>query len=431
MTEDGPSTIQRRAILVLGMHRSGTSAATRLLSLHGATLPRRMLGPQPDNETGFWEPVVINAIHDEVLASAGLSWHDISEFPRSWFTSEVAPSFHARLLTALREDYGDAQLFVVKDPRLCRLVPLWRSVLDEYGAEPLFVLPVRNPLEVAASLGKREGHLESKSLLLWLRHFLTAERDTRGLKRSFVAYDRLLQDWHGVADKLARDLDLQWTCKSTTADDEVDKFLSPTLRHHYFDPGELYVRRDIVAWLKITFDWASRAANDEPTAPEELDEVHAALEAADTAFLPLLKAGEERSSILSRDVARLEADCSARQGTIQLLNAEIAARADQIVGLEGQAERREAEIGRLQSELAAQRDEIGHLHAEITVRDGDLIRRRHRIDRLESEVAARSADIAAIRSSLSWRLTRPVRAVSSRIKRLRAVISGVLLRNPT
>ena len=111
-----------------------------------------MPAPAWDNKTGFWEPSNIVAIHERVLESAGSSWHDISAFPRSWFASDVAGSFKRRLVTAVSAEFGESPLFVVKDPRMCRLVPLWQSVLDEIGAMPLFVIPVRNPLEVAASL---------------------------------------------------------------------------------------------------------------------------------------------------------------------------------------------------------------------------------------------------------------------------------------
>lgn len=216
---------QRHAIVVAGMHRSGTSALTRTLSLRGATLPRRLLRPAPDNEAGFWEPREIVAIHDELLASAGSSWDDFSEFPQHWFASASAGSFKTRLVATLWEEFGPAPLFIVKDPRICRIVPLWLSVLDELGAAPLFVIPIRNPFEVAASLKQRNGFPETTSLLLWLRHFLAAERDTRGFRRSFVAYEHLLSDWGKVVDGIARDLHIHWPRRSVAFDLEIDSFL--------------------------------------------------------------------------------------------------------------------------------------------------------------------------------------------------------------
>ena len=99
------------------MHRSGTSALTRTLGLRGAALPEAASSRRgPDNATGVWEPREIVAIHDELLAAAGSSWDDVGEFPPAWFASDSARLFKQRLVAALRCDFGQAPLFVVKDP---------------------------------------------------------------------------------------------------------------------------------------------------------------------------------------------------------------------------------------------------------------------------------------------------------------------------
>jgi hypothetical protein len=280
----------RRAILVVGMHRSGTSALTRTLSLRGATLPRRILPPAPDNEVGVWEPRQIVAIHEALLASAGSSWDDVSEFPPSWFASNSAILFKDQLVAALREDFGGASLFVVKDPRICRLVPLWLAVLEEFGAAPLFVIPIRHPLEVAASLQRRNGFSKAKSLLLWLRHFLAVEHDTRGLRRSFVAYDQLLTDWCGVVDRIGRDLRILWPRRSVAFDLEIDCFLSNKHRHHCFGDQPATCQVPVAQGLKTAFDWAMRTVNTQPSAPAELDVVYEAGAAANTGVWPLIAA---------------------------------------------------------------------------------------------------------------------------------------------
>jgi hypothetical protein len=73
-----PGTVagQRTCIVVLGMHRSGTSALTRVLSILGAALPRHVMSPGPSNETGHWEPQKLVDFHDEVLAELDSAWHD-------------------------------------------------------------------------------------------------------------------------------------------------------------------------------------------------------------------------------------------------------------------------------------------------------------------------------------------------------------------
>ena len=68
--------VKKSAILVAGMHRSGTSAVCRVLSILGCTLPKTLSGSAPDNERGFWESLAVKDLNDRILASAGSAWDD-------------------------------------------------------------------------------------------------------------------------------------------------------------------------------------------------------------------------------------------------------------------------------------------------------------------------------------------------------------------
>jgi glycosyltransferase involved in cell wall biosynthesis len=408
----------RRAILVLGMHRSGTSALTRVLSLRGAALPKRIMRPTPDNQAGFWEPSEIAAIHDEILASAGSSWHDVSEFPHSWFASDIAASFKQRLVAALREDFSDAPLFIVKDPRICRLVPLWLSIFEQMRVAPLFVISIRNPLEVTASLRERDAFSEAKSLLLWLRHFLAAERSTRGLRRSFVDYERLVRDWRGVVDRIGCNLDVIWPRQSHAADIEIENFVSTRLRHHVFGSEEVHVRRNLAPWLKTVFDWATRAASGRPTTPDELDSVHAALEAADLAFMPLVAANEASLAAQAAELEHLRAEVASLNERGEVLQARTA-------DLTAKITAQDATIAALYETLAERNRELGVLRGTVSARDANIAvldqalgERDRNLGGLRDTLSARDANIAvlqsailALRASTSWRITAPLRFV--------------------
>ena len=294
----------RRAVVILGMHRSGTSALTRVLSLCGATAPQRTLPPARDNPEGVWEPASIVAIHEHILQTAGLSWHNVCAFPHSWFHSEVAKHFKLRLVAAVDEEFGESTFFIIKDPRMCRLVPLWLTVLEELNVTPVFVVVIRNPLEVAASLKQRNGLLESQSFLLWLRHFLAAERDTRGLPRAFTSYESLLRDWHSVVDKIGRDLAIEWPRLSNVTENEVDNFLALPLRHHNFSIEDMCGHSEATEWIKLAYAWGTKAVHGDTPPTDELDAILASLEMAEKSFMPLIasqKAGLER---LWREVTR-------------------------------------------------------------------------------------------------------------------------------
>jgi GT2 family glycosyltransferase len=306
----------RRAILVLGMHRSGTSAFTRLIGLRGAALPQRIIGAASDNETGFWEPAEIVNIHDEILKSVGSSWDDLAEFPDSWFTTSAAHVSKTRLIGALEREFGDEPLLVMKDPRFCHLVPLWLSILSSTNTVPLFVIPIRNPLEVAASLKRRNLLQEERSLLLWLKHFLATERHTRGHRRVFVTYDSLLRDWRDVIDVIGRDLDISWPPQSQEAAAESDQFLSDELRHHRIPIDEFYGRQNVADCVKAAFAWALRAAEHLPVDPAELDVLGGHLAEAQSLFMPIVADQDVFISILKQDIGKAEAErLAARQSS--------------------------------------------------------------------------------------------------------------------
>jgi GT2 family glycosyltransferase len=303
-----PQAHRAHALLVAGMHRTGTSAVTRVLSLLGIDLPRHLAPGIPNNnDLGFWESAPITEAHNRFLASIGSAWDDVSPIASSVFASAKADTFIEELGELLRAEYGDSSLFVVKDPRLCRLVPMWLVALERFGARPSFVITTRNPLEVAGSLKARDGFSATKSCLLWLRHLLDAERDSRGFPRVFVSYEHLLRDWVTTTERIGRELHLFWPHSSHETHRQIEEYLSSALRHHSFDYSELRARSDVTEWVKQTFEAISRATADADDLDSELlDEIRAQLDRADQAYGPLL--AQARAKISELDAAREEAE---------------------------------------------------------------------------------------------------------------------------
>lgn len=313
-----------RAILILGMHRSGTSALTRVLGLCGAALPRHVIEASPEvNAKGFWEPKEIVALHDEILASARRSWHDLRDMPAAWFDSAEAAAFQSRLRALLLDDYGSAPLIAVKDPRLCRLLPLWRPVLAGLRIAPLIVVPVRNPLEIAASIGAREGYAEGKSLLLWLLHFLAAEHHSRDLPRCFVSYTGLLADWPGTVRRIGAALSIEWP--GPIQPDEIDRFLAPSLRHHRADDEALFARDDIPRQITTAYRWALRAAAGAVPSPIELDAIREEIARAEPVFSLAVEAIEDYAQRRSDDLRHWVQVADERYAMIEQLQSTVAA----------------------------------------------------------------------------------------------------------
>jgi hypothetical protein len=147
----------RTAVLVLGMHRSGTSSVAGALVRLGGAAPLNLIPPEWDNPRGFWESSVLMALNEEILAAGGTHWQDWRRFDLRRIDAAAAVDLRARAKAALASEFGDGKLPIVKDPRMCRLLPFWRSVFREAEWSVRPVLPLRSPLEVALSLSRRNG----------------------------------------------------------------------------------------------------------------------------------------------------------------------------------------------------------------------------------------------------------------------------------
>lgn len=225
--------MSQTCIVILGMHRSGTSALTGVLSLLGIHAGDTLLPAVEEvNPKGFWEHAEIVSIHEQLLNALNSSWEDENALPDQWWLSPSVDDFRSRIVSALRRDFGNLPVWLIKDPRMCRLLPLWQQVLHELGCQPLYVLAVRNPAEVAHSLRKRDNLTEESSCLLWLTHMLEAEFRTRGKQRVFATYERLLSDWQGTIGDIGKTLRFDWPVAPADAAPNIDAFLDPALRHH-------------------------------------------------------------------------------------------------------------------------------------------------------------------------------------------------------
>lgn len=318
-----PPSGLRRGILVLGMHRSGTSALTRVLNLLGCQLPKQVMSGGVGNELGHWESEPIASFNEEVLASAGSSWDDWLPFNSDWYQSPVVHDFVSRGRAWLTEEFGSSPLFVLKDPRICRIANFWLEIFAAEGIEPAVVVPVRNPLEVGNSLNDRDMMEPGYAHLLWLRHILDAEIASRGLKRVFCTYDQLLEDWPGLADRMKVSLGITWPRISASAAVEISSFLTTKQRHYSNSPK--LTGFPISEWISKTYAIALRWSDTGETEADLriLDSIRAELDAASPAFAHLLLP-RSRSGVAgdgSRRRAELEAQLS---DTEARLNAAVA-----------------------------------------------------------------------------------------------------------
>src|ERR1700761_465253 len=168
------------------MHRSGTSSAAGALVRLGAAAPKNLMAPSGGNQKGYWESRVIQELNDSVLAAGGRDWKDWRKFDFDKVDALEADALRVRAKTVLAGEFGDARLTGLKDPRMCRLMPFLGRVFEEARWSVRALLPIRSPLEVGWSLKHRDGLSPEYGCLLWLRHVLDAEVETRGMPRAVL-----------------------------------------------------------------------------------------------------------------------------------------------------------------------------------------------------------------------------------------------------
>ncbi len=184
---------ERPVIVVVGMHRSGTSLCSNVLGMMGVDMADEPT-PGPGNELGHFERWDIVGLQDEALALFDRTYysptHDFPLPPAWWADFRLRP-IRARLKERLQEILGRGGLVGFKDPRTTRLMPIWTQIFGELRLRPRFVVCLRNPAHVAISLQTRDGLELETGELRALDYIVDALRHTRGRDRCFIHYE----DW--------------------------------------------------------------------------------------------------------------------------------------------------------------------------------------------------------------------------------------------
>ena len=222
-----------RQILVLGVHRSGTSLLTETavrLGLHAGE-PEDFDSGDRWNAKGYWEHRRIRGIDEALLSAADSTW-----FRGTEFDPHLLPGDELARLT--REAQGvisaldEKRPWVAKDPRFCVVLPFWLPLLSSPG----FLFALLGPLSVARSLRVRDGYPIPVGVALWEVQLLAALEATRRLPRVAFWYEDLVASPEAEVGRLARWLGENAGLEAAA----VERALATDsqLRHHLTDPEE-------------------------------------------------------------------------------------------------------------------------------------------------------------------------------------------------
>lgn len=338
----GNDEARRRVLVIAGMHRSGTSALAGALHQLGAALPKHLIHPNDNNPRGYFESEVLYPLHDQLFSDAGCAWNQLKGPTSDWFASEAADQWVNRLVDVAKQEFPDAALLVFKDPRICRLLPIWKRVFEKLEIEAHYLLPVRNPFDVARSLQIASDVPKASGLLLWLDYFLHAERDTRDERRGFIHYDELTVDWQSEITRACSQAGVSLPLPDRTTQAGIDDFLmqGAAPRSH----GDRAKSPDAHPWIETAYHEALRGCADENPDPAVLDEICESLELAEAA--------------LGASVASMEYQLQVERGRRRVLE-------ENISSLEERLEARVNERRELRDRLSQRRDEAHALSKTV------------------------------------------------------------------
>ena len=417
-SKGGKSAQVRRQLIVLGMHRSGTSAITRALAALGAHVgtAEELTSPNAENPHGFFERRDARQICNELLRRSGSDWWKVSYFDADIAASSSMQGQRAQISDLITE-MDKHGTWAIKEPRLCFLLPIFRQFLRD----PAIVLIVRNPLEVARSLRRRHGFSTQVGLALWEAYNIAALKNSVRFPRVVIVYHELVSNPTGTIRRLCKEL-LALGVEGLHAGG-AEEAVDATLYRERTGDAEL-LDFTTEAQKKLWAALANGGLESPPTklspsallALREFEADETARQAAELekgqAFAEKLAARDAASKGLSARVAKQLSEAAAA-------SAKFATRDVEAKELAAKLERQQTESAEVTATAAARLAEIGLLTDQLKHHKAEA-------EYLTAKLQSLEREIARLTNSASWRITAPIRSIASSYVRL--LTSSRLLR---
>ena len=388
-------TENNRLIVVLGMHRSGTSAITRGLQVTGVDLGDKLLPSiEGNNSKGFWEDWEIVNFNIDILASLRSTWCSVSPFTKNQLDELKMEGYFLRAVELLREKVGNSPIFAFKDPRVAKLLPFWKEVFSHCNFDVDYVLAIRHPLSVTKSIIKRDDLEAEQSYLLWLGYVITSLSYSASERRVLVDYDRLMQSPDRELNRIAKYLELE--IDPAELQSYKAEFLDEELRHTVYELNDLaldlscppIVREVYTALLEVASDHIRLDELESKFTrwSDEFERLKSPLMLIDKLFAQKVVANQ---SVAERDegVVALTQALTERDGQMSSLNQILSERDSQMASFNQTLNERDSQIANLQA---------------LNERDGQVLN--------------------LIYDSTSWRLTSPIRFLGLQWLRFRHIL---------
>lgn len=472
----------KHIVVVLGMHRSGTSLLTRGLQVLGVELGDNLFGGIiGNNDKGFFEDVDVNGFNVQFLQALGRDWHSLEPIRLEEFDGPAAQEFKLKAIDLLRNKIKITQCFGLKDPRIARLLPFWMSVFDHLKVRVSYIIAFRNPMSVARSLQRRDGFDLEKGYFLWQEHMLGSLGCTAGCERLVVEYDRLIADPAHELQRIASVFNLAFDPMSQEFSEYKIEFLDRSLRHTEYQAEDLLLEQAAPSGTVELYELLVKLSRDASTFDakqvkfsldrliQQLRNSHKLLRylsRKDAEFFTLAKTVSEndgrlsslQQAVVERDsrIGSLHETLTLHADNISNLNKELTDRDIQISFLRQSVTERDARIGSLHETVSLHTDSIGNLSKELAERDAQnfslsqvvterdnhigslheaVLLHADSIGNLNKELAARDTQIFSLSQTVTERaahiggLSQLVTERDQKIDTLNQVVSGESLIN--
>lgn len=234
------SKIKKQVVLILGMHRSGTSVAARIVQSLGFNLGTQLLEPNSENPKGFFENQEIVSFNDRLLRHMSLSWDSIGFIWDEDFDNEYYREFFLEAKHILIDNFSDTEMLAIKDPRFCILLPFWQKVIHHFcHTDIAYIFCLRNPLESYLSQKKRSevdpsfhiiGTDKNTFFMFWYTYMRKAAGALDSDRCLCVSYENLISEPAKEYKRFAKFLDI--VTNSRIIEEFSESFIEASLRHH-------------------------------------------------------------------------------------------------------------------------------------------------------------------------------------------------------
>jgi len=214
-------------IVVVGMHRSGTSATAGVVEILGGKVGNKMV-PTKFNPKGYFENRDFYRVNDKILASHKASWDNVHRLTTEKILN-TAGVLKEELKVLLMKNIRQHSPFLLKDPRICVLYPLYREIIDQEGVTAYHIQVSREKKEIIKSIMNRDKFKVNKIQTMIDDHYRLLEENISKHVLYHFTFDELLQQPEKVVKNIVEYIPI---LSDTNKIPAVLSFLDKKLKHH-------------------------------------------------------------------------------------------------------------------------------------------------------------------------------------------------------